>query len=144
MPVFWVVILKRIKEYIENNVVSVLSDMIRIYSPYFHEEKIADYIYQRMRGNFTSFVQNFHKKEKDGIDFHGKNIICDFGNFENGFVVFNGHMDTVIKTEGWDSDPLEPVINGDLLYGLGSLDMKGGLCAIILAIFIHQLIFITT
>ena len=41
--------------------------MIRIYSPYFHEEKIADYIYKRMRGNFRSFVQNYHKKEKDGI-----------------------------------------------------------------------------
>lgn len=45
-----------------------------------------------------------------------------------------GHMDTVPAALGWSTDPWTPNINGDKLIGLGSHDMKGGLCAILQAI----------
>jgi acetylornithine deacetylase len=44
----------------------------------------------------------------------------------NGGVVLSGHTDVVPVTgQHWSSDPLDPVIRGDGLYGRGSCDMKG-------------------
>jgi acetylornithine deacetylase/succinyl-diaminopimelate desuccinylase family protein len=48
-------------------------------------------------------------------------------------LVFNGHMDTVPVCSGWTRDPFSAQLEGNRLYGLGSLDMKGGLAAIIMA-----------
>ncbi len=45
-----------------------------------------------------------------------------------------GHMDTVPAVKGWQTDPWQPRIEGDRLYGLGSCDMKGGLCALLQAV----------
>jgi succinyl-diaminopimelate desuccinylase len=42
-----------------------------------------------------------------------------------------GHMDTVPAASGWQTSPWEPHVEGDRLYGLGSCDMKGGLCALL-------------
>lgn len=44
----------------------------------------------------------------------------------NGGVVLSGHTDVVPVTgQNWSSDPFDPVIRGDRLYGRGSCDMKG-------------------
>jgi succinyl-diaminopimelate desuccinylase len=48
-------------------------------------------------------------------------------------LIFNGHMDTVPVCDGWTRDPFSPSVEGDRLYGLGSVDMKGGLAAMIMA-----------
>jgi succinyl-diaminopimelate desuccinylase len=45
-----------------------------------------------------------------------------------------GHMDTVPAASGWETDPWTPRVEGDRLYGLGSCDMKGGLCAVLQAV----------
>jgi len=49
---------------------------------------------------------------------------------------FAGHTDVVPpgSTDEWDTDPFEPVIRGDMLYGRGSADMKSGLAAMIVAL----------
>jgi acetylornithine deacetylase len=45
----------------------------------------------------------------------------------------SGHMDTVPAT-GWESDPWTPVLDAQgLLHGLGSVDMKGQVAAMIVA-----------
>jgi len=47
-------------------------------------------------------------------------------------LIMNGHVDTVppVDPEGWlAGDPWTPLVEDDRLYGLGSTDMKGGLCA---------------
>lgn len=41
-------------------------------------------------------------------------------------LVFICHMDTVPADCGWHTDPFEPVIKNDRLYGRGACDMKGG------------------
>ncbi len=46
---------------------------------------------------------------------------------------FAGHSDVVPAGEGWRSDPFEPTIEGDLLYGRGAVDMKGAIGAFIAA-----------
>lgn len=49
-----------------------------------------------------------------------------------GGLAFSGHMDTVPDT-GWNEDPWSARIEGGLLRGLGSTDMKGPLAACIAA-----------
>jgi len=47
-------------------------------------------------------------------------------------LALSGHMDTVPDT-GWQDDPWSGHIEGDLLHGLGSADMKGPLAALVVA-----------
>ncbi|HEY0113422.1 MAG TPA: succinyl-diaminopimelate desuccinylase [Allosphingosinicella sp.] len=46
---------------------------------------------------------------------------------------FAGHLDVVPPGEGWSGDPFLPEIRGDLLYGRGAVDMKGGVAAFVSA-----------
>ncbi|MFQ6060044.1 MAG: M20 family metallopeptidase [Thermoplasmata archaeon] len=46
-------------------------------------------------------------------------------------VILNGHMDTVEPMSGWRGDPFKPEVKGNMLYGLGASDMKGGLAVLI-------------
>lgn len=47
-----------------------------------------------------------------------------------------GHTDVVPpgSEEEWQSDPFEPVVRDDMIYGRGSADMKSGLAAMIVAL----------
>ncbi len=45
-----------------------------------------------------------------------------------------GHIDTVQPKAGWTTNPLEPVIRGGNLYGLGAADMKSSLAAFVWAL----------
>lgn len=47
-------------------------------------------------------------------------------------LMFNGHYDTV-SIDGYDGDPLAPMVDGDRLYGRGAFDMKGGVAAMMVA-----------
>lgn len=46
---------------------------------------------------------------------------------------FAGHSDVVPPGEGWRTDPFIPEAQGDLLYGRGTVDMKGAIAAFIAA-----------
>ncbi|MDO5745512.1 MAG: M20/M25/M40 family metallo-hydrolase [Micrococcaceae bacterium] len=48
-------------------------------------------------------------------------------------ILFLGHSDVVPAGPGWAHDPFAPYQEGDLLYGRGSTDMKGGLAAVVTA-----------
>lgn len=48
-------------------------------------------------------------------------------------VHFNSHTDVVEVGKGWTKDPFGAEIEGDLIYGRGTCDMKGGLAASIIA-----------
>lgn len=51
-------------------------------------------------------------------------------------LILTGHVDTVSegKQEAWQTNPWEPIVDGDKLYGLGGSDMKGGVAAAMAAI----------
>lgn len=49
-------------------------------------------------------------------------------------LLYNSHMDTVPPgAANWDTDPFEPVIKGDKIYGRGTADDKGGLISMLIA-----------
>jgi succinyl-diaminopimelate desuccinylase len=49
-------------------------------------------------------------------------------------LVLCGHMDTKpVGDAAWTVDPMRATVDGDRLYGLGSVDMKGALAAMLLA-----------
>ncbi len=58
------------------------------------------------------------------------------GRIGNGrpVIQFNGHYDVVPAGEGWSFNPFKAFINGDKVYGRGSVDMKGGIASILLAV----------
>ena len=53
---------------------------------------------------------------------------------ENCNIGFIGHSDTVEFIDGWKTNPHELTQVGDMLYGLGSCDMKGGIAAFMQAV----------
>jgi acetylornithine deacetylase/succinyl-diaminopimelate desuccinylase-like protein len=48
------------------------------------------------------------------------------GPLEGPAMLLNFHLDTFDVFNGWDSDPFVPVVRDNRMYGLGTLDMKGG------------------
>jgi len=48
------------------------------------------------------------------------------------FAIFS-HIDTHSMDDGWETEPLEPVIRGNRMYGLGTSDDKGGIAAMLVA-----------
>ncbi len=101
--------------------IDILKDLIKI--PSFvdsdnNEKVLIEYITAFIKQNtkFRYITQEVEGDRKNILVFNKKNPkICLFG-----------HMDTVLpKTE--TNKPFEPVIEGDKLFGLGSVDMKAGL-----------------
>lgn len=46
-------------------------------------------------------------------------------------LLFDGHIDTVAPNRNWTRDPYEPSVESGRLYGLGAVDMKGPIAAMI-------------
>lgn len=51
---------------------------------------------------------------------------------ERQYAMFS-HIDTHSMDEGWNTDPLKPVIEGNRMVGLGTSDDKGGVAAMLVA-----------
>ncbi len=68
-----------------------------------------------------------HESEKGKV-----NVISRIGSGRKR-LIFNGHMDTVPVGDPsrWSFPPLSGKIQNDVLYGRGSVDMKGGLTAMV-------------
>ncbi|WP_373489679.1 succinyl-diaminopimelate desuccinylase [Parasphingorhabdus sp.] len=50
---------------------------------------------------------------------------------------YAGHLDVVPPGQGWQTDPFQPEVRGELLHGRGAVDMKGSIAAFVSAL--HQL-----
>lgn len=55
------------------------------------------------------------------------------GAHDGDCVHFNSHTDVVEVGNGWTRDPFGAELDGDLIYGRGTCDMKGGLASSIIA-----------
>lgn len=64
-----------------------------------------------------------------------KNVIVEIDGLSDGPVLWiGGHCDTVGIASGWTKQPHSPVIEDNRFYGLGAMDMKGGLAAAMLCV----------
>ena len=103
------------------NEIKILKDLVKFNTIEDKENKeILDYI-QRYLENLGFKLE---KREKYLIMSYGQN--CNIG--------FIGHSDTVEFIDGWNTNPHELTQIGDMLYGLGSCDMKGGIAAFLQAL----------
>lgn len=62
-----------------------------------------------------------------------ENLFAIRGNSGQHFA-YAGHLDVVPPGDGWQGDPFDPEIRGDLLYGRGAVDMKGSIAAFVAAL----------
>ncbi|QZY53914.1 M20 family metallopeptidase [Crassaminicella profunda] len=126
---------RQVLDYInEESVVELLTKLIEIHSPYFHEEKVMFFTYEWLKEK--KLYPQFHEYEENKItNFKGTNVIGRLKGKEKGpCILLNGHLDTVNVCEGWEKDPLKATREGNKLYGLGALDMKSGCTALLLAL----------
>lgn len=127
-------------ENIREDLLSLLSNLVGIYSPYFEEEEVMEFAHDWLKNR--NIPVKYHKYSEDKVTkFNGTNLVGSIkGKGKGPKIYLNGHLDTVTITDGWTKDPLKATIEGDKLYGLGALDMKGGCAAIMIALdyFLHN------
>ncbi|UCF08256.1 MAG: M20/M25/M40 family metallo-hydrolase [Thermoplasmata archaeon] len=100
------------------DVIELTKKLVSIKSVTGSEHEIAEYIASRLDSADVT-VQD--------VDGHGPNVIArHIPQPEEPIILLNCHMDTVKVMRGWQSDPFEPITEGNRLYGLGSCDMKAG------------------
>lgn len=92
--------------------------LIAVPSESHHEAELARLVERRLRERAPSLA----------IDVLGSNVIARTQLGRDRRVVLGGHLDTVPANEN-----ATPRVDGDVLHGLGSADMKGGL-AVLLAL----------
>jgi acetylornithine deacetylase/succinyl-diaminopimelate desuccinylase-like protein len=108
------------------DLIELTKELISIESVSKNEYEIAKFISENL---------DFHDVKMQKVEGFGPNIIArHVPNPEKPIFLLNCHMDTVDVMQGWESDPLIPKIEGNKLFGLGSVDMKAG-CALVIDVF---------
>lgn len=111
----------------EADVLRLSQEMIRIPSVYRQEKELAGFV--------TKTLEDWGLRPKQvPIKGYGPCVVSAFGGNTGRSIVLNGHMDTVEVKEGWTHDPFGARVRSGFLYGLGSLDMKSGLAALMVAL----------
>lgn len=109
--------------------ISILQDVIRIESENDHELAVAEY--------YQNLLQH-HGIESQLIEYTPgrSNLIAEIkGNQPGKVLVFSGHLDVVsaYDSKDWTYPPFEGRIVEGRMYGRGTVDMKSGLSALIIA-----------
>jgi len=122
------------KSFKREEIINILSELIKIHSPYFGEKEIMEYVHSWFEERDIP-AQYHYYEDKKVTGFKGMNVIGSLKGQKDGpRVLLNGHLDTVTICEGWTKDPLKPEIDGNIMYGLGSVDMKAGVVSMMLAV----------
>ena len=108
------------------------------------KELITEAIYLLKELIATPSISRDEKKAADIFENHLKsygltyerknnNIWCLSPKWEYGkpTLLLNAHIDTVKPVTSWTRNPFEPIIEDDILYGLGSNDCGGGLVTLL-------------
>ena len=105
-------------------------DMIRINSINGHEVNLADYVAKELRAMNLEPRYSYFPEDREAKVRPSVYTTLDSGKPGKTLMLI-GHIDTVKVAEGWTTDPFTPTEVGDRTYGLGAMDMKGGLAAIL-------------
>lgn len=148
-----------ISNWVDQNketIITLLKDLVAISSinPYFdddtqlmNEGDVQEYIkkYIEKLGFVTEFTYPDAiklERYKDKPGYHKDHKFIDRpnlygelkGNGEGKSILLTGHVDVVQRGNGWTVEPFIPVIKNGKIYGRGTVDMKGGIAAMIAAV----------
>lgn len=113
---------KMISKYTEE-AVALLLQMIRIPSVSRDEAAVADLIQETLQ------EMGLNPRR------HGNNVWCIDPNYnpQRPTLLLDAHIDTVKPVSAWKTSPFEPVLDGDMLLGLGSNDDGGSVVSLLQA-----------
>lgn len=114
-----------LEELDDGYAVEKLKEMIRIPSVVGDEKELAHYLQDEL--DSLGLETELHMVQPGRPNVYARLEESRPGKRMN----FNGHLDTVPVVVGWDTDPFEPVVEGNRITGLGSNDMKGGIACIL-------------
>ncbi len=102
----------------------------------FYRKGIQTRSYSNEEKNYAELIRKTMESlgfDSVGFDEAG-NVVGRVGNGEK-IIHFDSHMDTVRSDDAdeWKHGPFSAAIDGDYIYGRGSVDMKGGLSASVFA-----------
>ena len=109
-----------------DEVVSLLADLVRVKSYPGEEAAVQEVVAAWLRDQDLEVEYQMAGENRP-------NILATIRNGDGPTLLINGHTDTVLEADGWDSSPWEPRIEGNRFYGLGALDMKSGVASMMLA-----------
>ncbi|WP_125568257.1 ArgE/DapE family deacylase [Companilactobacillus insicii] len=111
----------------ETEKVQILSDLVAIHTANDNEKEIAEYL-QNLFSNYGIEVKMIKYSDTR------YNLVAEIGNGKPVLAV-SGHMDTVSAGDinQWNTDPYKLTEKSGNLYGLGAVDMKSGLAALVIA-----------
>ncbi len=122
-----------IAEINRGKVEGLISDLVKIPSPWFEEQEITEFVNSYLKKiNLEPWLHKI--SEPKMTKFAGHNVIAEVGNNNGPVILLNAHMDTVKICSDWKRDPFGAEVEGNKLYGQGALDMKSGLAAAMIAI----------
>lgn len=107
---------------IREKIIDFTVELVKIKSYTGEEENVARAVYNKMQSLGYDSVE---------IDCMG-NVIGIIGDGQDS-IMFDGHLDTVMVDDcsQWSRAPFDGIIEGDTLYGRGSVDMKGAVAAMV-------------
>ncbi|MCD1146508.1 ArgE/DapE family deacylase [Peptoniphilus sp. KCTC 25270] len=113
----------------KNEKIKLLQDMIQIKTVNTNEKELANYlkIFLKSKGI-----------ESELIDYNDErsSLVVEVSNGERKTLVLSGHMDVVEAGDEnlWTYPPFSGHIDGDVIWGRGTSDMKSGLAAMVIAL----------
>lgn len=115
----------------EGRLLSLAQEMIAIKSITGQEHAMADWIaatFEKMG------MDEIERIPVDGAGDTIVGVIDRSSDPEGPSMLLNFHLDTFPVCEGWETNPFDPFVKGNRLYGLGAHDMKGGAAALLGAV----------
>ena len=138
--------MEKVCSYIDQNkdtLCSLLKELVKVPTvnlPGTHYEDMVGFLEERCQtmGMQTQVVRVPEGEAQKVVPDSGKyprlNLIARWDVGAKKTVHFNGHYDVVPPSGKWRTDPFDPQIQGDWLYGRGSDDMKDSIAALLFAI----------
>lgn len=115
------------------DLVSLLASLVAIDSESAKDNTPIIHLLKKWFAKYDTRIQEW-TRERDGAK--GKNLIVKIpGKNSTRSLVFICHMDTVPSSSAWETDPFILEEQEGKLYGLGACDTKGGVAAVIQAVF---------
>ena len=123
-----------LEKIVPEKVLQLEQAVIRIPSPVFQEQELADYLANYMSdiGLDVEMQEVQHPFEEDQKSRQPIGRLRGTG--EGPSLMLNAHMDPCFMMDGWSVDPHGGKFEDGWIYGAGAMDSKGGIVAAICAV----------